>query len=360
MKNMFENKIILITGGTGSWGQELTKQILTYNPKEIRIYDTSEMKEVEMKRRFNDPRLKFIVGDVRSEKRVDHTCRNIDYIFHLAALKHVPVCEENPEEAISINILGTQNVVECAIHNNVKKMINVSTDKAVDPINLYGATKACAEKLTIAANLKTKDTSFVCVRGGNVMGSAGSVIPLFRKQLAEINKITLTDKRMSRFNLSLEEAIKLLLNAAEKSVGGEIFVMKMPAIKVVDLAEVMAEELGNEKTKIETIGIRPGEKIDEVLVSRYEINRVIEDGNFYIILPYLSIPQLEEHYKNVPRKELKEEFSSKNTRILTKSEIREVLSKYDFLKPDLNYDFLINNLSKEQLERLSKKEKWVI
>jgi len=263
---MLRKRKILITGGTGSWGHELTRQLLKdFEPKEIRIYSRGELKQVEMRRSFNDKRLNFIIGDVRDFIHLDEAMLGVDFVFHLAALKHVPVCESNPWEAVLTNIDGTQNVIRACIKNKVKKMVNVSTDKAVDPLNLYGVTKACAEKLTIAANNLTKDTSFICVRGGNVLGSNGSVVPLFRKQIEILNKITLTDERMTRFTFCLRDAIKLVLEALFESVGGEVFVMKMPALFISDLAKVMIENLGNENTKIEKIGIRPGEKIEEVL-----------------------------------------------------------------------------------------------
>ncbi len=360
-KSIFDNATILITGGTGSWGQELTKQLLRdHNPKEIRIYSRNELKQVEMKRDFNNPKLKFLIGDVRDLKRLNTACRGCDYLFHTAALKHVTVCEENPDETVKTNILGTQNAIEAAINNGVKKFIDVSTDKAVDPLNLYGVTKACGERLTIAANNETDKTVFVCVRGGNVMGSNGSVIPLFRKQIELTNVLTITDKRMNRFIFSLPDAIKLLLKAAVDSVGGEVFVMKMPASSIVELAEVMKEELGDAKTKIEYVGIRPGEKIDEVLVSRHEVlNRVVDAGEFFIILPFLEIKRTVEHYKNVPRVKM-EEFNSSNTKMLNKKEIKELLEKNGFLDKSFKYESLLSKLTKDQLERITKKEKYLI
>jgi FlaA1/EpsC-like NDP-sugar epimerase len=331
---MFDNATILLTGGTGSWGQELTRQLLTkYSPKEIRIYSRGEMKQVDMRLKFNNPKLKFIIGDVRDKTRLLTATKNVDYVFHLAAIKHVPVCEENPEEAILTNIIGTENLVFACIENNVKKMIDVSTDKAVDPLNLYGVTKACGEKITLAANLKATDTVFACVRGGNVLGSRGSIIPLFRKQLATTNVLTVTDERMTRFIFSLQDAIGLVLKSAEESVGGEVFVMKMPSSMVMDIVTCLKEELGDKSTKIEMMGIRYGEKLDEVLVSRYEgQDRVIDEGDFYIILPFLDIAKTRKHYEGRKVKNIGE-FNSRNTKMLNKEEVRKLLKKNGFLNP---------------------------
>ncbi len=334
MSKMFDNATILITGGTGSWGQELTRQLLAkYAPREIRIYSRGEMKQVDMRLKFNNPKLKFIIGDVRDKQRLLTSCRGVDYVFHMAALKHVPVCEENPEEAILTNIIGTENVVFACIENNVKKMIDVSTDKAVDPLNLYGVTKACGEKITIAANQKATNTVFSCVRGGNVMGSRGSIIPLFRKQLATTNVLTVTDERMTRFIFSLQDAIGLVLKSAEDSVGGEIFVMKMPSSTVMDIVTCMKEELGNSKTRTDMIGIRYGEKLDEVLVSKHEgMDRIVDDGDFYIILPFLDIEKSRKHYASKKVISIGE-FNSRNTKVLNKEEVRKLLKKNGFLDP---------------------------
>jgi FlaA1/EpsC-like NDP-sugar epimerase len=334
MSKLFDNATILITGGTGSWGQELTRQLLTkYVPKEIRIYSRGEMKQVDMRLKFNSPKLKFIIGDVRDKTRLLTATKNVDYVFHLAAIKHVPVCEENPEEAILTNIIGTENLVFACIENNIKKMIDVSTDKAVDPLNLYGVTKACGEKITIAANQKATSTIFACVRGGNVLGSRGSIIPLFRKQLATTNVLTVTDERMTRFIFSLQDAIGLVLKSAEDCVGGEVFVMKMPSSPVMDIVNCLKDELGDKDTKIKMIGIRYGEKLDEVLVSRYEgQDRVIDDGDFYIILPFLDIERTRKNYAGRKTKNIGE-FNSRNAKILNKEEVKKLLKKNGFLDP---------------------------
>jgi FlaA1/EpsC-like NDP-sugar epimerase len=286
---MFNNKTIFVSGGTGSWGHELVSQILEkYHPKEIRIYSRGEHKQVEMRQEFNNsPILKFIIGDIRDKNILNLAMKNVDYVFHLAALKHVPVCEENCWEAVLTNIYGTQNIIECAINNHVKKVIDISTDKAVDPFNLYGVTKACGEKLIINANQNyISDTKFVCIRGGNVMGTNGSVLPLFKRQIKQKNKITITDPDMTRYLMSTREAISLIFQAVTNSIGGEIFVMRMPATKVCNIANVMIKLFGNKKTKQQIVGARPGEKMHEVLVSKNESPRTkIYNNKYYVILP---------------------------------------------------------------------------
>lgn len=328
---MFTGKKVLITGGTGSWGNELTAQLLGFEPEQIIIYSRSEFHQVSMERRFNDPRLKFLIGDIRDHDRLIECTKGIDYIFHLAALKHVPVCEEQPYEAIKTNIIGTKNVIEAAKWNGVKKVIDVSTDKAVDPLNLYGMTKAIGERLIIQANLSQSDTQFVCIRGGNVLGTNGSVVPFFADQIKRFKKVKLTDSRMTRYFLTLQQAIHLLFKASEVSHGGETFVMKMPACKISDLAEVMIEELSpNEKLPIEEIGARPGEKIHEVLVSRYEAPLSYQyDENYFLILPQLHIDDLADKHKSL-KKVTFEEYTS-NDELMTKDDIRKMLKDGKFI-----------------------------
>jgi UDP-N-acetylglucosamine 4,6-dehydratase/5-epimerase len=348
----FNKKTILVTGGSGSWGNELVSQLLkSFHPKEIRIYSRGELKQVEMKRKFQNNKIKYYIGDVRDKNRLLMCTKNVDYIFHLAALKHVPVCEENPWESVQTNIIGTQNIIEVSIENQVKKVIDVSTDKAVDPFNLYGVTKACGEKLMIAANLLSTKTKFVCVRGGNVMGTRGSVIPLFNEQLVKLNQITLTDERMTRFLMTVEEAIKLVIHTAITSNGGEVFVMKMPACKITDLANVMIKHLGNKNTRIKIIGIRPGEKITEILVSKYEMPRTIETDKYFIILPQIKLISTEKYYSKHNILQFKhDEFNSSNTHQLTLKEIEKLLMTDSWF----NHKIKKENLS--YLERLGKKD----
>lgn len=325
---MFNNKVIFVTGGTGSWGHELVTQLLEkYQPKEVIIYSRGEHKQVEMRREFGyNPILKFIIGDVRDKNILGLAMQGVDYVFHLAALKHVPVCEENCWEAVLTNVYGTQNVIECAMANKVAKVVDVSTDKAVDPFNHYGVTKACGEKLMINANKNyISDTKFVCIRGGNVMGTNGSSLPLFKKQIAESNEITVTDLNMTRYLMSTREAIGLIFEAVAQSVGGEIFVMRMPATKVANMASVMTTLFGNDKTKQKVIGIRPGEKMDEVLVSKNESPRTkVMNDKFYVILPQFADAALDKHYDNLKPIE-SQEFNSNNARQLSDEEFIEVL-----------------------------------
>lgn len=332
---MFNNKTIFITGGTGSWGHELVTQFLQkYKPKEIRIYSRGEHKQVEMKREFgNNPILRFIVGDVRDKNILGLAMQGSDYVFHLAALKHVPVCEENSWEAVLTNIHGTQNVIECAMANNVKKVVDVSTDKAVDPFNHYGVTKACGEKLMINANKNyISNTKFVCIRGGNVMGTNGSVLPLFKNQIAESNVITLTDPNMTRYLMSTREAISLIFEAVDQAVGGEIMVMRMPATKVSNMAAVMTKLFGNERTQQKIIGVRPGEKMHEVLVSKNESPRTkVMSDKFYVILPQFRDEDVENHYRKLQPID-SEEFNSNNARQLSDDEFAELLKDEPWLK----------------------------
>lgn len=237
------NKIILITGGTGSWGHELIKQLLEKSPKEIRVFSRNETVQFEMQQQFiNDDRLKFIIGDIRDKDQLVYACQGVHYVFHLAALKHVPVCEYYPYEAIKTNIHGTQNVIEASTQTQVEKVIYVSTDKAADPSNTYGMTKAIGEKLMVHANIQTKKTKFICVRGGNVLGTSGSVVPLFKQQIKRSSQVGITDANMTRFFLTVEDAVGLLFKAVYQGRGGEIFVMKMPACKITDLAEILIED----------------------------------------------------------------------------------------------------------------------
>lgn len=357
MRNKFR---VLITGGTGSWGYELVNQIINNSEiGEIIIYSRGELKQVEMKRKFSSKldKLKFKIGDVRDIERLKVAMKGVDKVFHMAALKHVPVCEENPWEAVQTNIIGTNNIIEAAIQNDVKRVIFISTDKAVDPLNLYGVTKSCAEKLVINANNLTNNTDFVCLRAGNVLGTNGSVVPLFIEQIKKSNSITITDPEMTRFFLRVEDAICLVLRAEREAVGGEITVVKMPACKISDMAEVIIEALGDKNTAIKHIGIRPGEKIHEVLVSRYEASRVISKGEWFVILPMIRINKVDKRYNSVPRTPLADEYSSSNADQLTKNGIKKLLELGGFLQKD--YTSTLSSLGPDELLNLFKKEGWL-
>lgn len=296
---MYSSKVILITGGTGSWGQILTKKLLSYDVEEIRILSRNELNQFEMKKNFNNEKIKFIIGDVRDLHALNCAMSGVDYVFHLAALKHVPICEEQPIEAINTNIIGTENIVKAAIYNKVEKVIYVSTDKAVSPYNLYGMTKAIGEKIVINGNINSESTRFVCIRAGNVMGSNGSVIPFFIEQIKKYNKVSITDINMTRYFMTINEAIDLLIMASQESLGGEILVMNMPACKIIDLAKILIKQYGDESTRIEEIGIRPGEKLHEELVSKYEAPNTYKlSEEYYLILPTIEIKELNNYYDN--------------------------------------------------------------
>lgn len=328
--SIFKNAVILITGGTGSWGRELTRQLLEKDPKKIIIYSRSELHQVNMMRSLNNPKIKFVIGDVRDYEQILKATLGVDYIFHLAALKHVPICEEQPEEAIKTNITGTINVIAAAKENKIKKVIDVSTDKAVDPFNFYGMTKAVGERLIINANIDSGKTKFVCIRGGNVLGTNGSVVPFFIDQIKRLKTVFITDKEMTRYYMTQKQAINLLFKAAENSFGGETFVMKMPACKVTDLAEVLIDETTKEKISIKEIGCRPGEKIHECLVSRHEAPSTYKyDENYYVILPQVKIGGLEKKYKNFKKVSF-EEYSSNNV-LMNKKEIKTMLKNGNFI-----------------------------
>lgn len=326
---MFDGKRIFVSGATGSWGQTLTRMLLDqYNPKEIVCFSRGELQQVLMQRQFRDDRLKFVIGDVRDYESVRFAMQDVDMVFHLAALKHVPICEHHPQEAIKTNITGTANIVNAAIENRVSKVIDVSTDKAVEPNNLYGMTKAVGEKLILQANQLSSITKFVCVRGGNVMGSNGSVIPYFIQQIQQGGPVTITDTRMTRFFLTLQEAIGLLFKAVQVSHGGEIFVMNMPACRIADIVGVLMDRYGT--TDVTEIGMKPGEKLDEMLVSQHEaaLTRCF-DENYYVILPDSTASHLHQFYQHLARFP-HSKFSSA-TRLMDQEEIKHMLNKGGFL-----------------------------
>lgn len=332
--NQFNNKTVLITGGSGSWGNELIKQLLEVNVKEIRSLARNEYRQVSLRRKFNDSRLKIIIGDIRDYGKVYFACKNVDIVFHLAALKHVPVCEEFIYESIKTNINGTRNIVRASIENNVKKVVDVSSDKAVLPINTYGMCKAIGEKLILNGSKLESKTTFMVIRGGNVLGTNGSVVPLFIDQIKRFNKITITDKRMTRYFLTLPEAIKLLFTAIESDINGSLFVMKMPSCKITDLAEVMIEHYGNKDTKIQEIGIRPGEKIHEILVSEHESPNAYKYGeNYYLIMYKFSSTSNRKELEILTQYE-KVNFKkyTSNQILMNKEEIKELLKRGGYLK----------------------------
>ena len=284
---MLNNKSILITGGTGSFGQHYTKTILDrFKPRRIVIFSRGELKQFEMQQRFNQECMRYFIGDVRDRERLNMAMNGIDYVIHAAALKQVPAAEYNPTECIKTNISGAENVIHAALENNVEKVIALSTDKAANPINLYGATKLCSDKLFVAANnfAGTKRTIFSVVRYGNVVGSRGSVVPFFQKLIDEKSShLPITDNRMTRFWITLQQGVDFVIKDFGRMSGGEIYVPKIPSIKISDLATAMAPDLPQK-----IVGIRPGEKLHEIMCPRDDSHRTLEFNDHYVILPAIT------------------------------------------------------------------------
>jgi FlaA1/EpsC-like NDP-sugar epimerase len=293
MERYYQGKKILVIGGTGTIGRHLVRRLLQDDPAVIRIFSRDEFKQFEMQQELAEHRnLRYLIGDVRDAERVLRAMEDIDIVFHLAAMKQVPACEYNPFEAVQTNVIGTQNVIQAALSAGVKRVLFTSTDKAISPTNTYGATKLTAEKLISAAayHKGSKETVFSSVRFGNVMGSRGSVIPLFVKQIREHRKITVTDPSMLRYMMTPSQAIELILHASQLAAGGEVFVLKMPIVRLADLVEVVVEEVCekygiSDAVHVEEIGIRSGEKRYEELMTAEEVHHALETELMYIILP---------------------------------------------------------------------------
>ncbi|MCK5230485.1 MAG: UDP-N-acetylglucosamine 4,6-dehydratase (inverting) [Desulfobulbaceae bacterium] len=318
----WSNQTILVTGGTGSFGKHFCKVILKKcRPKAIRIYSRDELKQHEMRQKFGEEDLRYFIGDVRDVNRLKRAMEGVDVVVHAAALKQVPACEYNPFEAVKTNVHGAQNVIDAALDTGVKKVIALSTDKAVNPVNLYGATKLCSDKLFTQGNAYAgdKSTSFSCVRYGNVIGSRGSVIPLFLSQKSS-GKITVTDKRMTRFWITLDEAVKLVVKAFHYMEGGEIFVPRIPSMKIMDLAKAIAPEC-----KVDVIGIRPGEKLHEALTGEDEGRNTVSYKGMYVNLPNYTWWE-RENYKDAGK--LPENFvytSDQNDSWLSVDDLRKIV-----------------------------------
>ncbi|MBC8433886.1 MAG: UDP-N-acetylglucosamine 4,6-dehydratase (inverting) [Desulfobacterales bacterium] len=352
----WQNQSILLTGGTGSFGKHFCKiMIEKYHPKVIRIYSRDELKQHEMRQTFGEEYIRYFIGDVRDADRLRRAVEGVDIVIHAAALKQVPACEYNPLEAVKTNIHGAQNIIDAAIDTGVKKVMALSTDKAVNPVNLYGATKLCAEKIIVQGNSYSgpRGTKFSCVRYGNVLGSRGSVIPVFNEQ-KKTGKITITDKRMTRFWLTLDQAVELVLDGLNYMQGGETFVPKIPSMKVMDLAKAVAPEC-----EIEIIGIRPGEKLHEVLITEEEGRNTVVYNGMYVILPNYSWWE-RQNYKT--GKGLPDGFkytSNNNDEWLTVDDLRKIIYGFDQLENDanklattihqLNEKIILNMLNAEEL-----------
>ena len=335
---MFKNKILMITGGTGSFGQAVLNRFLATDVDEIRIFSRDEKKQEEMRLKYNNKKLKFYLGDVRSHESLLHSTKGVDYIFHAAALKQVPSCEFYPMEAFRTNVNGTENVMNAATANGVKRLIILSTDKAVYPINAMGISKAMAEKLmTAKARSQSIHETILCAtRYGNVMASRGSVIPLFVSQIKSGKSITVTDPNMTRFLMSLEESVNLVLHAFEHGNQGDIFVQKSPAATVADLAQSL-KEIFNHTGLINIIGTRHGEKLYESLISREEMSKAIDMGNYYRI-PSDNRSLNYDQYFSEGEAKLSEmyDYTSHNTKRLNVGEIKNLLLSLDYIKGELN------------------------
>ena len=331
---MLENKKILITGGTGSLGRAITKKLLAEKVDVIRIFSRNENKQVTMQDEFNDDRLRFLIGDVRDLPRLERALEGIDIVFHTAALKHVPVIEKNPFEAINTNVIGSRNVVEACLSENVGTVIGVGTDKAVSPLNTYGATKLLMEKLfTTASNYLDKDrhkTKFVSLRYGNVLGSSGSVIPKFIQQIKANKKITITDPEMTRFSITMDEALDFILDSTLSGKGSEVFVPKLRAYKINDVKVALQELISN--TGEEKIPVRQGEKFHETLINTDEMRTALESESKYMILQReISDQEINEQYPGFRRITLTKPYSSNTVEKIPINELKDILSKSSLL-----------------------------
>ena len=323
--SFFDNKVILVTGGTGSFGKKFIYTLLNeHKASKIIIYSRDELKQHEMRQTgFNSPLLRYFIGDVRDRERLNRALHGVDIVIHSAALKQVGACEYNPLEAIKTNINGTSNVIEAAIDMGVKRVLALSTDKAVNPINLYGATKLAAEKLVVQSNAYAASgvTRLSCVRYGNVVGSRGSVVPVFFEQRKK-GKITITDERMTRFWLTLEQGVQFVINSVEQMQGGEVFVPKIPSMIIPDLAKALAPE-----AEVEIVGVRPGEKVHEVLISEDEARSTVELDEFYVVQPAKAL--WFGHTWEQRGRKLKDDYryaSDNNTEWLSIEDSRKIIS----------------------------------
>ncbi|MEF8847737.1 MAG: SDR family NAD(P)-dependent oxidoreductase [Candidatus Thermoplasmatota archaeon] len=328
LEKFYENKIILVTGGCGSIGSEIVKKLLKFNVKTIRIFDNNESKLFDMEQELKTNKIRPFIGDVRDKNRLLRSVENVDFIFHAAALKHVPLCEYNPFEAVKTNILGTENVINAALKEEIEKLVFISTDKAVNPTNVMGASKLLAEKITTSANnfKGLKKTTFCSVRFGNVLNSNGSVIPLFKKQIKNGGPVTVTDPNMTRFFMKIPQAVELVLKAGFISTGGETFIFKMPTVCIGDLVEATIDYFASkydykpEDIEVKIIGKRPGEKKHEDLMNDTDTKNAYENKEMFITMPTKS--QIEKwNLEKTKRKK----YSSKDKKPLTKKQIIHLL-----------------------------------
>ena len=335
LKRLFKNKTILVTGGTGSIGSEIVKALLKYRPRKIRIYSRDESKQLELSQELKTKvPVIFLIGDVRDKERLNMAMENIDIVFHAAAMKHVVASEKNPFEAVKTNVEGTQNIIECAFANNVERVIGISTDKAADPISIMGCTKLLSEKLMLSTFFYkgNKKTKFCFVRFGNVLGSRGSIIPLFVSQIKNGGPVTITDYDMTRFFMSTKEAVNLVLKAASLMKDREIFILKMPVLRIGDLAKVIIDTFKSKrnnkhKINIKVIGKRPGEQMHEKLLTLAESEMALETKDMFILTPNFGFETPSQKPYKYPgtKKAHIGEYSSKNQKTLTILQIKTLL-----------------------------------
>ena len=331
---MFEGKKILITGGTGSLGQALTKHLLKTKADTIRIFSRNESNQVAMESKFQDDRLRFLIGDIRDLPRLQKAFEDIDIVFHAAALKHVPVVEYNPFEAVKTNVIGSQNVIDASLHENVETVVCIGTDKAVSPLNAYGASKLLMEKLFTSAsnylNKKRYKTKFIALRYGNVLGSSGSVVPKIIKQIKSKEKITITDYNMTRFSITMDDALDFILDSTITGKGSEIFVPKLRAYTLKDLKQALIELLGNVGEK--EIPIRPGEKMHETLINEDEMRYAWElNGKYVIFNPILNEKEIQKTYPKIKKLKGLDRYSSERVEKIPKEEIKQIIKKAGLL-----------------------------
>ncbi|MBJ7429412.1 MAG: polysaccharide biosynthesis protein [Bacteroidia bacterium] len=335
---MFKNKTLLITGGTGSFGNAVLEYFLKTEVGEIRIFSRDEKKQEDLRIKYKDPKLNFIIGDVRDFNSINSAMHDVDYLFHAAALKQVPSCEFFPMQAVQTNILGSENVLEAAVRNEVKKVVVLSTDKAVYPINTMGISKAMMEKLTVSKardpRIKNYNGIICATRYGNVMASRGSIIPLFIQQIKEGKPLTITEPNMTRFMMSLEESVKLVLFAFENANPGDIFVQKSPSATIQTLAEALSE-LFNSNNPIQIIGSRHGEKMYETLCGKEEMSKVDDLGDFYRIPADMRDLNYTKYVQTDGPRLIDDEYNSNNTNLLNKDQLKELLLTLDYVKNEL-------------------------
>mgnify|MGYP001185253308 CR=1 FL=1 len=329
IKKQFENKTVLITGGTGSLGQALTKKLLQTKVKAIRIFSRNENKQYEMESNFSDPRLRFFVGDVRDLRRLYRAFENVDIVFHAAALKHVPIVEYNAFEGIKTNVIGSQNVIDACLHENVKIGVAVGTDKAVSPLNTYGATKLLMEKLFVSANSFTstqkRKTKFIAVRYGNVLGSSGSALPKFIQMAKDGKKISITDPNMTRFSLTMDEALDFILQSTFLGKGSEVFVPKLCAYSIMDLKNAVSELI--QDTGETRIPVRPGEKLHETLINNDEIKYTWQlKDKFVIFSPLKAESEIKKEYPGIKKPKLANSYSSNSVDKISVGELKSIIA----------------------------------